>query len=148
MEYLSISRILADAPSQYARAFLLTETDGRDATYFLVYQLEVLQRAVKELHDYLHRKVSEVRDVERLMTASSTEFNHRQLALLSHAIRNPRGQRYTFHSHAASHGVTHEAARNDLLALVASGLLSQARVGRRYVFSAAPDLGDRLSRDR
>lgn len=147
VEYLSISRILADAPSQYSRAFLLTETDDRDTTYFLVYQLEVLQRAVRELHAYLDRKVTEVRDVERLMKASSTEFNHRQLALLSHAIRTSRAARYTFRSHAASHGVTHETARNDLLPLVAKGLLSQVRTGRRYVFSAAPDLVDRLSRD-
>ncbi|MDX6682525.1 MAG: hypothetical protein QOG94_2564, partial [Solirubrobacteraceae bacterium] len=35
VEYLSISRILADAPAQYGRAFLLTETDERDTTYFL-----------------------------------------------------------------------------------------------------------------
>jgi Fic family protein len=146
VEYLSISRILADAPAQYGRAFLLTETDERDMTYFLVYQLKVLQRAVKELHDYLDRKVEEVRGVENLMRSSSSDFNHRQLALLSHAMKTPR-QRYTLQSHAASHGVTHETARNDLLPLVERGLLNRARVGRRHVFSAAPDLGGLLARD-
>jgi Fic family protein len=146
VEYLSISRILADAPAQYGKAFLLTETDSRDTTYFLVYQLEVLQRAVNELHVYLDRKVKEVRDVERLMKASSTELNHRQLALLGHALRTP-GQHYTFQSHAASHGVTHETARNDLLPLARKQLLQQTRAGRRYVFSAAPDLADLLKRD-
>jgi Fic family protein len=146
VEYLSISRILADAPAQYGRAFLLTETDGRDMTYFLVYQLKVLQRAVQELHAYLDRKVQEVRGVENLMRTSSSDFNHRQLALLSHAMRTPR-QRYTLQSHAASHGVTHETARNDLLPLVEKGLLNRARVGRRHVFSAATDLGDRLARE-
>jgi Fic family protein len=80
------------------------------------------------------------------MKASSTELNHRQLALVSHAIKTPR-QRYTFQSHVASHGVTHETARNDLLALVEKGLLQRARVGRRHVFSAAPDLADLLARD-
>src|SRR5207302_11428896 len=43
VEYLSISRILQNAPAKYTRAFLLTETDERDATYFIVYQLEVLE---------------------------------------------------------------------------------------------------------
>jgi Fic family protein len=142
VEYLSISRILADAPAQYAKAFLLTETDERDATYFLIYQLNVVQRAVSELHDYLDRKVKEVRDVERLMRAGSG-FNHRQLALLGHAIRTP-GQGYTFRSHSASHGVTHETARNDILPLVKRGLLAQARIGRRYVFTAPPDLAGLL----
>lgn len=114
VEYLSVSRILADAPTKYARAFLHTETDDRDTTYFLVYQLDVIERAIAELHYYLDRKVKEIRDVEQLMRAGSTEFNHRQLALLGHAIRNP-GATYTFQTHSASHTVTHETARNDLL---------------------------------
>ena len=146
VEYLSISRILADAPAQYGRAFLLTETDDRDTTYFLLYQLKVLQKAVQELHGYLDQKVKEVRDVERL-TRSSTDFNHRQLALLGHALRSSPAQRYTLTSHAASHSVTHETARNDLLALVEKGLLERARVGRRHVFSAAPNLAGLLGRN-
>jgi len=140
VEYLSISRMLADAPAQYAKAFLLTETDERDTTYFLIDQLEVIQRAVTELHGYLDRKVREVREVEQL---GSARFNHRQRALLGHAMRKP-AQGYTFQSHAASHGVTHETARNDILPLVERGLLSRERVGRRYVFTAPADLADLL----
>jgi Fic family protein len=145
VEYLSISRILADAPAKYGRSFLLTETDGRDTTYFLLYQLEVLKRAVGELHGYLDRKVKEVRAVEQLVRAGSTTLNHRQLALLGHAVRK-HGQRYTFQSHASSHGVTHETARNDILPLVTMALLTKARVGRRYVFTPAPDLTEQLRR--
>jgi Fic family protein len=147
VEYLSISRILAEAPAQYSRAFLLTETDERDTTYFLLHQLNVIKRAVTELHDYLARKAREVRAVERLVPADSSGFNHRQLALLGHAIRAP-GQGYTFRSHAGSHGVTHETARNDILPLVKRGLLTQARVGRRYVFTAPPDLAGLLTGSR
>jgi Fic family protein len=142
VEYLSISEILRKAPAQYTRAFLLTETDNRDATYFIVNQLGVIERAVDELHAYLHRKVQEVRDVERLVK-SSPDFNHRQLALLGYALRTPESF-FTFQSHATSHGVTHETARNDLLPLVDGGLLEQRRSGRRYVFRPAPDLTSRL----
>lgn len=145
VEYLSISRILADAPAKYATSLLYTETDERDTTYFIIYQLDVIQRAVSELHGYLDRKGKEVRRVERLMKAGSTEFNHRQLALLGHAIRNP-GYVYTFQSHAASHDVTHESARNDLLPLVEKGLLERRRVRRRYLFTASPRLADRLGK--
>jgi Fic family protein len=144
VEYLSISRILADAPAQYGRAFLLTETDERDTTYFLLYQLEVLGRAVTELHRYLGGKVRDVRDVERLMRTGSASFNHRQLALLGHAIRTP-GQGYTFRSHSASHGVTHETARNDILPLVRKGFLAQARV-HRAAGAGRPLEGGRLGR--
>lgn len=140
IEYLSISKILREAPAKYSKAFLLTETDERDATYFIAYQLEVIQRATEELHAYLARKVREVRDVEKLMKGSP-EFNHRQLALLSNAMRTPE-QTYSFRSHSVSHGVTEETARNDLLPLAAKGLLQQRKVGRRHYFSPAANLPD------
>jgi Fic family protein len=145
VEYLSVSRILADAPSRYGKAFLHTETDERDTTYFILYQLDVIERALSELHAYLDRKAHEIRDVERLTKAAADRFNHRQLALLSHAVRNP-GFEYTFQSHSSSHAVTHETARNDLLPLVDLGLLERRRVGRRHRFTAHADLARRLER--
>jgi Fic family protein len=142
VEYLSISSILRDAPARYTRSFVLTETDERDATYFIVYQLEVIQRAVEQLHDYLQNKIEDVRDVEKLLKGSS-QFNHRQLALLGNAIRTPDAS-YTFQTHAASHGVTHETARADLLPLVNMGFLEQRRQGRRYTFTPPPRLPELL----
>ena len=141
-EYLSISRILREAPSQYARAFLLTETDEGDTTYFLLHQLSVIQRAVEELHTYLGEKVTEIQDIERLIRGSA-RFNHRQLALLGDAVRRPDAV-YTFASHAASHDVTHETARSDLADLTQRGLLDQEKSGRKYVFLPAADLSGRL----
>lgn len=142
-EYLSISRILRGAPAKYGRSFLYTETDENDTTYFVLYQLEVICRAIDDLHDYLARKVAELRRVERSVKASG-EFNSRQLALLGHAMRNPEAV-YTFESHQRSHGVVYESARRDLLGLTERGLLVQRKIGRRFVFDPAPDLSDRLA---
>jgi Fic family protein len=143
VEYLSISRILRNAPAQYARSFLLTETDDGDVTYFIDYQLGVIKRAIKELHEYLNRKAEELRNVESLMRRSHV-FNHRQLALLSYAVRNPDGF-FTFRTHAESHRVTHETARNDLLPLVDKGLLSRRTIRGRHVFTPQPNLPDLLT---
>jgi Fic family protein len=142
VEYLSISRILRGAPARYSRSFMFTEHDERDATYFIVYQLEVIQRAVDQLHTYLRKKVKEVRDVEKLVKGS-TRFNHRQLALLGNALRDPEAS-YSFKTHAATHGVTHETARNDLIPLVDLGFLDRRRQGRSFSFTSATDLADRL----
>jgi Fic family protein len=51
MEYVSISRLLRQAPAQYARAYRHTETDDNDTTYFIVHQLEVIQQAIAALHE-------------------------------------------------------------------------------------------------
>jgi Fic family protein len=142
VEYLSISKILREAPGQYNRAFLLTETDEGDTTYFLIHQLGVIERAIEELHKYLRRKVTEVRDVEDLVRGTGG-FNHRQTDLLGGALRDP-DRVYTFTSHANAHGVTHETARTDLRDLADRELLVTEREGRLYRFRPAPDLAARL----
>lgn len=143
VDYLSISRILREAPARYARSFLYTETDGGDTTYFLLHQLQTIERAIDDLHAYLRRKTAEIRDVERLLDGEGG-LNHRQLALLSDALREP-GRVYTYGGHASVHRVTHETARADLSLLVERGLLERRQVGRRYRFTPPADLERRLS---
>lgn len=142
VEYLSISHILQNAPGQYSRAFLLTETDEGDTTYFVLYQLKVIERAVEELHRYLDRKVTEVKRVESLIR-DLDKFNHRQLAVLGECLRDPE-RAYTFTSHAAEHMVTHETARHDLQQLLGYGLFERRKEGKRFVFFPATDLAARL----
>jgi hypothetical protein len=43
---LSISRELRMTPSQYCRSFVEADTDGGDVTYFLIDQLNIIQRAI------------------------------------------------------------------------------------------------------
>jgi Fic family protein len=77
-----------------------------------------------------------------LLTPASG-FNHRQIALLSHATRHP-GAAYTFTSHGRSHGVAYATARADLLDLVGRGLLDQIKQGKKFVFLSPSDLSMRL----
>ena len=142
VEYLPISRILQQAPAQYGQAFLETETDEGDTTYFLIHQLGVIERAIEELHAYLARKAGEIREVEALIHGSGG-FNHRQLATLSDALRHPESA-YSFGAHAELNRVTHETARSDLSGLADQGLLKRRQVGRTYRFEPAPDLAARL----
>lgn len=142
-EYLPISRRIRSAPAKYARAFMETETDGGDTTYFLIHQLKVIEGAIEDLHAYLGRKIAEMRDVESLLQ-DDEGLNGRQLALLTDAIRHPDST-YTFDSHAAGHRVSHETARNDLRRLERRGLIvRRGRGGRRHRFEPAPDLPQRL----
>lgn len=146
MEYLSISRLLLKAPAQYARAYLHTETDDNDATYFIAYHLEVIQKAIHALHEYLERKIREQRGAENLLRrapALANQLNHRQFALLSHAMRHA-GHGYTVKSHERSHRVTTQTARTDLLKLAELGLLEQRKRGRAFVFYAPANLPERI----
>jgi Fic family protein len=145
-EYISISRILKKAPGQYGRAFLFTETDSNDLTYFILYQLHVITRAIEELKGYLRKKMQEIREVQALLKRSA-DLNYRQLAILSHALKHP-GRQYTVQSHQTSHGVSTGTARTDLLDLAERQLLFKRKVGKSFVFTAPADLGERLGSKR
>jgi Fic family protein len=141
-EYLPISRLIRRAQAQYERAFLETETDGGDTTYFLIHQLEVIDQAIVDLHLYLRRKILEQHDAEARL-AGFGGLNGRQVALLGHAIRHPEHV-YSYDGHAASHRVTHETARSDLAGLGERGLLIRRPGGRAHRYEPPGDLADRL----
>jgi len=140
-EYLSISTILQQARGRYDRAFLYTETDELDVTYFIMHQLQVLMKAINELEGYLTRKMAEVKRTEKLIKDS--DLNHRQIALLSHALRHP-DQLYTVKSHEKSNNIATETSRLDLTRLEEKGLLTRLKVGKAHGFMPMPDLANRL----
>ncbi len=143
-EFVSISQIILKVPAKYGRAFLYTETDDNDLTYFILQQLNVIGRAIKELHAYIERKTSVLQAIESRLRGI-TMLNHRQQALISHALRHPH-QRYTISSHQMSHNVVYQTARTDLLDLEHHGLLIGRKVGRIWYFTASPDIEEKLSR--
>jgi len=141
-ELLSISRAIKQARAQYDRAFLYTETDENDATYFVLNQLKVLRTAIDELFVYLRRKAQEVRDLEQQIQRRD-DLNHRQLALLGHAMRHP-DERLTIEGHQMTNRVVYQTARTDLLGLVEHGFLEQSKLGKKMYFTPVRDLARRL----
>ena len=141
-EFVSISQTILKAPARYGRAFLLTETDGNDLTYFIIYHLEVIENAVSQLHEYIQRKTDELKKVE-MELKGITILNHRQRALMGHAVRHPSFL-YTIESHRLSHNVVYQTARTDLLDLAERNLLAARKRANTWTFSAPPDLEQRL----
>jgi Fic family protein len=141
-EFISISEVILKGPSKYSRAFLLTETDGNDLTYFIIYHLEVIRRALDSLHAYIKRTAQEIHKLEGRLKGL-TFFNHRQRAFLAHALRHP-SRWYNIKSHRMSHNVSYQTARADLLELKAHGLLEATKRKNTWFYEAPPDLEDRL----
>jgi len=121
-EFISISSIILQARAKYERAFLHTESDENDLNYFILHQADVIRRAVAALHDYLGKKQQEAQATASRLR-SLRQFNHRQQALLMHALRHA-GAEYSIESHRASHAVAYTTARADLLGLEKAGLLT------------------------
>lgn len=145
MEYISISTVLKNGPAKYARSYLHTESDANDMTYFLDFNLRVIIRAIKNLQKYLSRKANEIKHVEQILGSSlfSKHVNYRQLALISHALRNPDGT-YSIESHRNSHNVSYPTARSDLLQLVDYEILVKRTFGNTFIFTPNEHIKHRL----
>lgn len=142
-EFISISPIILKAPSRYQLAFLHTETDDCDLTYFILYHLDVIQKAIRHLRAYIKRKTEQLQQLEASLRGAAA-LNHRQRALISHALRHPR-QTYTIESHRLSHNIVYETARKDLHELAERNLLNAVKVGKEWHFTPTDNLEGRLS---
>jgi len=141
-EFLSISQIIRKAPTKYGTAFLYTESDENDLTYFILYHLDVIRRSIRELHEHVSRKAQAVRQTQKMIHASGI-LNHRQLALLTHALKHSDAE-YTMRSHRVSHNVTNQTARADLYDLVDRELFTREKTGRTFYFYPAEDMERRI----
>ena len=146
VEFISISRILKKGFAQYMRAYLHTETDDNDVTYFVVHQLRVILQAIQELLVYLQAKSEEMKKTAQFLSNSSNLqklLNYRQIALLSRALKKPDSN-YSVKSHRGAHGVTYDTARTDLLKLEQLGFLKKLKIGNAFIFAPAKDLQNKL----
>jgi len=147
IEFTSISRVIKKAAAQYARAYLYTETDDNDLTYFIEHQLKVISDAIKALHDYLANKTKEIADTRSLIASSPKlrgKLNHRQLAAMDHFLKHTDVV-YRIQEHQNANQVTYETARTDLLTLVDLGLLEKHREGKAFVFQMPRKLREKLA---
>ena len=142
-EFVSISQIIVQAYAKYEKAFLYTETDGNDLTYFILYHLDVIQRSIDELHNYIKRKTQRILELENELKGMAG-LNHRQRALINHALRHPN-YRYTIESHRKCHNVVYQTARLDLLDLAEKKLLTSIKIRKVWYFQPDTELGKKLA---
>lgn len=148
MEFISISNIIKQAQIKYFKAFLHTETDANDITYFLEYKLSVIIKAIEELHEYLDKKMSDIRDAEVLINENEKLrglLGFRQLALIKHSLKNP-GFLYNINEHKNSHGISYQTATTDLKGLAKLGFLLETKSGKTKFFISPQDLNSRIKK--
>ncbi|MCR5218499.1 Fic family protein [Treponema sp.] len=126
-EYLSISRIIYKAKSQYEKAFLYTEHDDFDLGYFINYNLLVLNKAFEELKIYLDRKSKEDAAILQYMIPG---FNERQMQIIKICAEKPSSM-FTSRDLQTRFNVSVKTIRSDLEGLVSAGLMESIPLNKR-----------------
>lgn len=129
-EYLSISRIIYTNKTAYEKAFLYTENDGNDISYFIQYHLDVMKKAFEDLRKYLQRKIDEQQNILRF--AGVSDVNERQRYVLR-TISESKRTLFTPKELATQFDVSTKTARTDLQSLVEKGFLIQTHLNKRAI---------------
>ena len=140
-EYLSISRIIYTNKKAYEKAFLYTENDSNDLSYFIQYHLEVMKKAFEELKKYLQRKIDEQQNIFRFEGIS--HINERQRYVLQ-AISESKRVLFTPKELATQFDVSAKSARTDLQELVKMGYMTATYLNKRAMGYIKSDQFERL----
>lgn len=132
-EYLSISSVIKDTRQQYYKAYLYAEIDDNDLTYFVQYQIKVLQKSYEKLKDYLHRKQQQKRETSHLLISGG--LNERQVRIIQWLLEDS-AKIVTVKEVEVAFSVSNQTARNDLQGLVDKGWAKSSFINnKKQIFS-------------
>ncbi|MCK4881875.1 MAG: Fic family protein [Candidatus Omnitrophica bacterium] len=132
--YLPISTIIKKSPLQYAKAYIYSEQDDLDLTYFIDYNIRKIKLAMKEFERYVDKAA--VRNKKMNSRAKTTyNLNDRQIKLLQYYYDN--GEEYTTPTmHMNLYQVSKSTAIRDLKELLTNGFVSVQKSRKRACYFA------------
>ena len=107
--------------------------------YFILHQLKVLEKAIKNLHSYMERQRRIYDKLEGSLNDNT--LNHRQKLLLGDMIRG-KIQAAEISKQEEHHKISYLTARKDLEALVGAGWLKKVKIGRNSYYLKGKKLND------
>jgi Fic family protein len=128
IEYMSISRLIIKSKVQYANAYLFTELDENDLTYFIKYHLRTIDLAFSSLKDYINRKLKEKTQLYNYRRIKN--LNDRQLHLLR-LFHDDSERVLSIKEVQNRYGVVYQTARTDLMSLENLGLIKSSTSGKK-----------------
>jgi len=134
-EYLAVSRIIKEHRGDYDRAYVLSETDGNDITYFIKYNLDCIEKALEAFIGYLEKKISERKESD-MSIHGNPDLNIRQKMILKDATRT--GEPFSTQEVRSTYQVSYQTAANDIRKLLEMRLIKEhGKVWRKVLYIIA-----------
>ena len=136
--FLPISTVIKKSPSQYALAYIYSEQDNLDITYFYDFHIRKVLQAVEDFKIYLGSKIKENQEVDKIISKKVT-LNERQKQLVHYFISDPNPST-TVSSHSTLNNISRQTAAKDLKVMEADKLLYAKREGKYVRYYPAKTL--------
>lgn len=131
-QYLSVSRAIKMSRTQYDQAFLKTELDDNDLTYFIIYKLKAIEKAVEAFIYHYKKKLAEFKRNE-ILSEQLKDLNERQIALLYSLAKNEE-KNVDVKTHQSKNQIAYQTARTDLMKLSKKGMLTRLTDNKKYIY--------------
>lgn len=141
--YLPISLTIKKAPIQYAMAYIYSEQDAYDATYFFDFHIRKIMQALNDFNEYVVRKISENKEIDKIIS-TNLHLTDRQKHLL-HYLASGSNTHTTITSHAILSSISRQTAAKDIKELEKVGLVLGEREGKYIKYRATKKLLEALS---
>lgn len=141
--YLPISLTIKKAPIQYAMAYIYSEQDAYDATYFFDFHIRKIMQALNDFNEYVVRKISENKEIDKIIS-TNLYLTDRQKHLL-HYLASDSNTHTTITSHAILSSISRQTAAKDIKELEKVGLVLGEREGKYIKYRATKKLLEALS---
>lgn len=130
--YLPISKIIKKSPTQYGNAYLYSEQDDLDLTYFIDYNIRKIKIAIEDFREYFERKSKRNLRMNKL-SKMKYNLNDRQIQLLQYYYED-KDARTSTSTHMNINRISKKTAIKDLKELERFGFLTSEKKGRRIYY--------------
>ncbi|RLA66648.1 MAG: Fic family protein, partial [Epsilonproteobacteria bacterium] len=140
-EYISISKLLKQSPKNYSLSYMYSEIDDNDVTYFIDYQVDIINKAIDELLIYLKHKSDDYEEITVLLedTSLGLALNFVQKDIIKKSIQTP-GRIFTAIEVSVNYDISANTARKYLNELVKYKMLIGGKDGRSVTYIAPAKL--------
>ena len=148
LKHISISKAILNSRTSYDKAFLKTEHDDNDVTYFIMYSMKSLRVAFQSLVAYRDKKRAERQKASEITYELTLKgFNKRQADLLGYLFVKPNAE-ITVPIYSKKHDIVRQTATRDLIDLEEKGLISKSKSGKTMVYElmSIEKIGDYLNK--
>ena len=126
--YLPISKIIKKSPNQYTMAYVYSEQDNNDLTYFIDYNFRKIKLALKDFIEYLEDQSKNNLQMKK-KSEQKHDLNMRQVQLLQY-LYGDSDERTSLKAHMNINQVSKMTANKDLKDLVKKEFLVPKRQGK------------------
>lgn len=142
--YIPLSAAIKQSSDQYGKAYLYTEQDDLDLTYFIDYNLRQIQKARRDFKQYVAEQYKDSSQMARDLR-EKYNLNDRQVQLLRF-FADKEHKSTSLKTHMHIHEISRPTAMRDFRELLELGFVESKRIGKKLYYSSTDKVSAEFNR--